>query len=100
MPAQFNPDVVAAAGGHDREAVAARSRTVVEFVLDRAHLAQRSQGVGREQLGEHAFHCAQAQPLTRQLHRPPRSYDIGLLSDVKHEGVTVTADDCGQERIY
>ncbi|MFN8644823.1 MAG: hypothetical protein U0802_25335 [Candidatus Binatia bacterium] len=38
MTAQFDPDVVATARGHDGEAVTAGGGTVVEFVLHGAHL--------------------------------------------------------------
>jgi hypothetical protein len=61
---QFDPDVVAPARGHHGEAVAAGRGPVVEFVLHCAHLAQRAQRVGREELGEHALHRAQAEALS------------------------------------
>lgn len=96
MTPHLNPDVVAAAGGHDGEPIARRRRTLFDFVLDRPHLAQHTQRVGREHLGEHAFHGAEAQGLTRQLHGTARRHHVGLFAHVQHERVTVTANDGGQ----
>jgi hypothetical protein len=100
VPAQFDPDVVATARRYDRETIARRGRAFVEFVFDRAHLAQRAQRVGREQLRQHALHGAEAEALLRELDWTAGGNDIRLLAHVQDEGITVTADDCGQERIY
>ena len=100
MPPQFNPDVVAATRGHDREAIAGGGRPIVEFVLDGAHLAQRAQGISGQQLRQHAFHRAQAEALARQLDRTGGGDHIGLFAHVEHQRVAVAAHDRGQERIY
>ncbi len=63
MAAHLDPDVVAAAGGHDREAVAASGRTFIELVLDGAELTQRAEGVGSQELREHPFHRTETEAL-------------------------------------
>ena len=71
-------------------------RAIVEFVFDGAHLAQRTQSVGREQLGEHAFHRPESEALARQFHGTGGSHHIGLFAHVEHQRVTVAAHDRGQ----
>jgi len=100
MPPEFDPDVVAAAGRHDREAIAGRGGTFVQFVFDGAHLAQDAQRVGAEQLGEHALHGAEAESLPRQFDRAGGRDHVRLFADVQHQRVSIGAHHRGQERIY
>ena len=70
-----------------------------EFVLDRAHLAQAAQRVGGEQLREQPLHGPETQALTRKFDRTGSSHHVGFLPHVQHQGVAITANDGGQERI-
>ena len=70
MPANFNPDVVAAARRHDAEGLARReggSAKVAKIVLHRAHLVERLARLGRQQLVEHPFHGVQGERARRKL---------------------------------
>jgi hypothetical protein len=56
MPSNFDPDIIAAAGGDDAERLARGKRGRSEIVLDGAELVERPPGIGGQELVQHAFH--------------------------------------------
>ena len=67
MPADLNPDVVAAARRNDAEGLARREGGRAEVVLHRADLVERLARLGRQQLVEHPFHGVQGERARREL---------------------------------
>ncbi len=67
MPANLNPDVVAAARRHDAEGLARRECGSTKVVLHRAHLVECLARLGRQQFVEHPFHGIQGERARRKL---------------------------------
>ena len=100
----FDPDVVAAARGHDRESFFGMIRSR-DLVLGRPVLLQSHTLVEREDLAEHACDGVRRQHASRQLDLPPGErpaelihrlgsrHHVRLLADVHHECIAVEPHD-------
>ena len=103
MPAHLDPDVVAAARGHNREALF-RMIGRGDAVVGRAELVQRRPLVERQYLAEHArdrvgrehtrgqLDLAPGERSAKLIRRLGRRHDVRLFADVHDECVAVEAD--------
>ena len=99
MPANFDPDVVAAARGNHREAFF-RHGGRRKLVLHSAKLVERTPRVAGQQLTKHADHGVEREHAGSDLGLPGRGHDVRPLASVQHQRVAVDANDCGEERVY
>ena len=85
MPANFNPDVLAAASRHDAEGLARRESGRTKLVLHGADFVERLARLGGQQLVEHPFHRLQGERARRQLQLAGRSDPFRLVGEAAGE---------------
>ena len=96
MTADFDPDVVATAGCHYAEGLARRKARRRKIVLHGADLVQRLTRFGRQQLVEHSPDRVERERARGKLELPCRRDDVGTLSCVEDERISVGSNDGSQ----
>ena len=98
--ADFNPHIVTAARGDDREAFAGEGRLRRELVLDGAELVERVEHVLRKQLRDDAVDGVERQAFARELDLARGRDNVRLVARVHDKGFAVDADNRLEERRY
>ena len=89
----LDPDVIAAARGHDGEMLARELRHRRQFVLHGAELIEHVRQFRRQQLRHHPIDGFERKAAAREVDLFSRRHDVRLVAGVHHQRFAVNSDD-------